>query len=251
MAAVPIRDAKSISDLNVNMSNALTRAAHGLTLSEKRIIAACIAQCDSVPYAELQRQGAWTVRLSAVDYADTFGIGLDAAYEQLQGGANNLFERYIRTVRETRKGPEEYKFRWVGGVKYHKGEGWVELHWWHEVVPHLFGLRKEFVTYKLKQAATLRSIYSWRLFECLKSWSGTGRYSPEIEEFARAMDVPESYTKNFKLMRVRVIEPAVLELMEKNGMLIEWDAKKAGRKVIGLDFRFQQNPQRALELEPI
>lgn len=241
------RDA-ALVNLNVNMSNALTRAAHSLSLAEKRIIAACIAQCDSVPYAELQRERAWTVRLTAMDYAETFDVDLRTAYEQLQGAAETLFNRYIRTVKETRKGTKEYKFRWVGGVEYHTGEGWVELHWWHEVVPHLFGLRKEFVTYKLKQAATLRSIYSWRLFECLKSWSGTGRYSPDIEDFAHAMDVPESYTKNFKLMRVRVIEPAVLELTEKNGMLIEWEAKKAGRKVIGLDFRFQQNPQRALPL---
>jgi len=248
VAAALKRDVALI-DLNVNMSNALTRAAHSLTLSEKRVIAACIAQCDSVPYAELQRQGAWTVRLSAMDYAETFAVDLNTAYEQLQSASANLFERYIRTVRETRKGPEEYRFRWIGGVKYHKGEGWVELHWWHEVVPHLFGLRKEFTTYKLAQASSLRSIYSWRLFECLKSWQGTARYAPDIEEFTQAMDVPASYLANFKTLRTRVIEPAVLELADKNGMLIEWETRKAGRKVIGLVFKFSMSPQQRLPLE--
>jgi plasmid replication initiation protein len=152
-------------------------------------------------------------------------------------------------VRETRKGPKETKFRWVGRVDYHHGEGWISLSWWPDVVPHLFGLRKEFVTYKLKQAATLRSIYSWRLFECLKSWSGTGSYAPSIEEFGQAMDVPESYTKNFKLMRVRVIEPAVLELATKNNLAIEWEARKAGRKVIGLSFKFKIDPQGRLPID--
>ncbi|WP_407605339.1 replication initiation protein, partial [Pseudomonas aeruginosa] len=114
-----------LSGLQVNMSNALTRSAHSLKLSEKRIIAACIAKTDQMPNMEAVKQrGAWLVRLSAIDYAQTFDIGLDAAYEQLQAGAENLFKRYITTTRQTRKGPEIYRFVWVGGVRYHHGEGW-------------------------------------------------------------------------------------------------------------------------------
>lgn len=242
-AATTLDQDAQLVERNVNMSNALTRAAHGLGLAEKRLIASCIAKNDSVKMAEIHRKGAWTVRLSAMEYAETFAIGLDAAYEQLQQASKSLFNRYIRTTRSTPKGPEECQFRWVGSVKYHKGEGWVELHWWHEVVPHLFGLRKEFTSYKLKQTAALRSAYSWRLYECLKSWAATGRYSPSIEDFHRAMDAKDSQRSNFKELRKRVIEPAVAELIEKNGLLIEWETVTQGRKVVGLDFKFRQNPQ--------
>lgn len=238
---------QQLADLQVNMSNALTRSAHSLSLSEKRIVAACIAKTDQVPnMAQVQQRGAWLVRLSAADYAETFGVDMNTAYEQLKGASENLFNRYIRTMRQGRKGMVEYKFRWVGGVRYHDGEGWVELDWWHEVVPHLFGLRAEFTSYKLKQASALRSSYSWRLFEVLQSWQGTGRYQPNIEDFCLAMDVPESYTKNFKEVRRRVIEPAVSELVQKNNMIIIWDTVRAGRKVIGLDFKFRTNPQQRL-----
>lgn len=164
---------------------------------------------------QVRKRGAWLVRLSAADYAEAFDVTLDTAYNQLHDASENLFKRYIRTVRKTRKGIEEYKFRWVGGVRYHKGEGWVELDWWHEVVPHLFGLRAEFTGYKLKQAAALRSAYSWRLFEVLQSWGGTGRYQPSIEAFCKAMDAPDSCTKDFGRLRTRVIEPAVKELVQK------------------------------------
>lgn len=245
-AALKVDQDAQLTERNVNMSNALTRAAHGLGLAEKRLIASCIAKNDSISMAEIHRKGAWSVRLSAMEYAETFGIGLDAAYEQLQQASESLFNRYIRTVRQSKKGPEEYKFRWVGGVKYYKGEGWVELHWWHEVVPHLFGLRKEFTSYKLKQTVALRSAYSWRLYECLKSWAAKGRYTPTIDEFHRAMDSKDSHKKNFKELRRRVIEPAVKELIEKNGLLIEWETITAGRKVIGIDFKFRTNPQTAL-----
>lgn len=236
-----------LSELQVNMSNALTRSAHSLKLSEKRIIAACIAKTDQMPNMEAVKQrGAWLVRLSAIDYAQTFDIGLDAAYEQLQAGAENLFKRYITTTRQTRKGPEIYRFVWVGGVRYHHGEGWIELDWFHEVVPHLFNLKGDFTKYKLKQASALRSAYSWRLFELLQSWQDTGCYQPTIEAFCESMEVPESYQKNFRETRRRVIEPAVQELIEKNNMLITWTTQNAGRKVIGLTFKFQPNPQGSL-----
>ena len=238
---------QQLADLQVNMSNALTRSAHGLTLAEKRIVAACIAKTDQVPnMAQVRQRGAWLVRLSAADYAETFGVDRNTAYEQLKGASENLFSRYIRTMRQGRKGMVEYKFRWVGGVRYHEGEGWVELDWWHEVVPHLFGLRSEFTSYKLKQASALRSAYSWRLFEVLQSWQGTGRYQPSIEDFCLAMDVPDSYKKNFKELRRRVIEPAVVELIQKNNMIVTWTTQNAGRKVIGLDFKFGPNPQQSL-----
>jgi len=236
-----------LSTLQVNMSNALSRSAHGLTLAEKRIIAACIAKTDQLPnMLQAEERGGWKVRLSAADYSETFNVDMNTAYDQLQSASETLFNRYIRMQRKTRKGVEEYKFRWCGSVRYHKGEGWVELDWWHEVVPHLLDLRKEFTSYKLAQASALRSGYSWRLFEVLGSWADKGSYKPTIEEFCVAMDVPESYKKDFKSIRTRVIEPAVAELIGKNNMLIDWDTQRAGRKVIGLVFKFGANPQQKL-----
>ncbi|MCL6468790.1 MAG: replication initiation protein, partial [Ralstonia sp.] len=48
----------ALAERNVTMSNALTRAAHSPTLAEKRLIAACIAKNDSIPFVELRREGA-------------------------------------------------------------------------------------------------------------------------------------------------------------------------------------------------
>ena len=233
-----------LSEMQVNMSNALTRSAHSLNLSEKRIIAACIAKTDQMPgLEEVKRRKAWLVKLTAKDYAETFGVDLNTAYEQLKDGAKNLFQRYIHTTRMTRKGPKVHECRWVGAVHYHEGEGTVELDWWHEVVPHLFGLGEHFTRYKLWQASALRSVYSWRLFELLQSWRSEGRYEVAIEDFCLVMDVPDSYRKNFKEIRTRVIEPAILELTEKNNMTITWQPQNAGRKVIGLVFKFEGETQ--------
>jgi len=150
-------------------------------------------------------------------------------------------------MEETRKGLKERRFHWISGMVYHHGEGWAELNFTPEVAPHLLALRSKFVTYKLKQAAALRSAYSWRLFECLQSWQSTGLWVVGIEEFAHAMDVPDKYRADFTDIRRRVIEPAVAELILKSGLLIEWKTRKAGRKVTGLEFRFTSEDARPRE----
>jgi len=43
-----------------------------------------------------------------------------------------------------------------------------------------------------------------------------------------------------------MIEPAIKELTEKDGWLIQWEPVKTGRKVGSLRFTFMRNPQGSL-----
>lgn len=54
------------------------------------------------------------------------------------------------------------------------------------------------------------------------------------------MEVPDSYLNNFKNLRIRVIEPAIKELVEKDGWKIEFIPEKEGRKVARLHFKFER-----------
>lgn len=236
----------AIADRKVNMANAITRAAHGLSLPEKRFIAAALAKTDSTDARGLMSEQMQTVKLSAMEYAETFGITLDAAYQQLQEGAKELQQPKLIIERPGKRGVIREVRAWIITGKYAKGEGTVEVRWHPDLVPYLFGLRAEFTTYKLKHAAAFRSIYSWRLFECLKSWQGRGRYTPTIEEFQDVMEASPTYRANFKALRERIIEPAVKELREKNGLIVHWTPVKSGRKVTALRFEFEPDPQGTL-----
>jgi plasmid replication initiation protein len=237
----------SIADRNVTMANAITRSAHGLSLAEKRFIAAALAKTDSTDTRGLIDEKFWEVTITAMEYAETFEITLDAAYQQLQAGAKDLQQPKIVVERPGARGKTQKVYRsWTITNTYAPGEGYVKVRWHPDIVPFLFGLRAEFTTYKLKHAAAFRSIFSWRLFECLKSWQGTGHYSPTIEEFQNAMDAAPSARANFKELRLRIIEPAVKELREKNGLIVNWTPVKAGRKVTGLRFEFEPDPQGTL-----
>lgn len=233
---------KPLPERNVNMSNALARAAHGLTLAEKRIISCGLANTDSRSgrsYTQVLVHGGWVVRLAAMDYAETMGIEPKTAYEQLKSAAGTLIKKQwsiVGTKTVTR-------YNWLSRMKYHEGEGWVELEFTHHTAPHLMALGKNFTSYQLQQASALRSIYSWRLLECLQSWKGTGKYSPSVEEFCHAMNAKPSHRKDFGMLRRSIIEPAIRELRDKDGFDVDWKPIKAGRKVTGLEFSFEKSKQ--------
>lgn len=230
----------------VTMSNALTRAGHGLTLAEKRIVAAAVSKLDSrrvLKPGEVPR-----TRITAAEYAETFKVDLDTAYDQLQSAAKQLYNRSITFFESAHKRngkplpPTRVQMRWVGSVKYQDGEGWVELAWWPDLLRHLVGLQAQFTTYQLQQASALRSAYSWKLLELLMRFQSTGKAEYTIEDFKASMDAPPSLS-DFGQVKRRIIEPAVKELTEKDGWLIQWQPIKAGRKVKAIRFTFMRNPQ--------
>lgn len=234
----------------VTMTNALTRAGHGLTLAEKRVVMMAVSKLDS--RRMLLPGTVPTTRITAAEFCGEFGITPDTAYDQLQAAAKSLYNRsltfYDPAFKRNGKAlePTRKTMRWIGRASYQKGEGWVELAWWPELLPFLTGIQKQFTSYQLKQASALRSIYSWRLLELLSRFKSTGKAEYTIEDFCTSMDATEKQRADFNNIKRRIIEPAVKELTEKDGWLIQWEAVKAGRKVKAIRFTFMRNPQGSL-----
>jgi hypothetical protein len=234
----------------ISLSNALTRSAQRLTLAEKRIVSAAVSKLDSP--RRVTRDNLPVTKITAAEYAETFGVDADTAYNQLKAAGDSLGKRQItfyEPLTGKRKTPIRVKMQWVGEAHYHDGEGWIELYWWPRVLPYLTGLGREFTQYQLKQASALRSVYSWRLLELLSQYKDTGWLKISIEEFAHAMEASDKQRQDFAMIRRRMIEPAVKELTDKDGWLIKWAPVKAGRKVTFLRFDFSRNPQGRLVLD--
>jgi plasmid replication initiation protein len=243
--ALSVKEDRSLAERHVTLRNDLVAASHGLkTLAEQRVVKSCAAKLDSVRLD----QGRYKITLSAAEYAETFALDPNTAYEQLKEVSKSLLNRTIRREEQTRRGLKVHLDHWVSGITYHEGEAWVELRFSHEATPYLVALRGNHTTYLLKQAAGLRSIYSWRLLELLMQFKDTGWRQLDVDDFAKAMDAKESHRKNFKDLRRAIIEPAVKELIEKDGWLIEWKPIKAGRKVTALRFEFSRDPQGRLDV---
>ncbi len=241
----------------ITMSNALTRACHGLTLAEKRIVMIAVAKLDSKKRLSTQDHGVLKTRIDAKEYADQFGLELHTAHEQLRDAAKVLYERSITFYVEAhnRKGnfidePAQVSMRWIGSKVLYPEEGVasIQLSWNPELVPHLTGLRKQFTSYQLQQASALRSIYSWKLLELLMRFEKTGWAEYTVEDFAESMGATEKQRANFNNIRRKIIEPAIKELTEKDNWAIELTTIKRGRRIRRLRFDFKRNDQLSLDI---
>jgi plasmid replication initiation protein len=250
-----IEDIIGLNDYNVTMSNKLIRASHSLSLVEKRCVAAIIAKIDSrrgsSSHAHLVEYK--KISLTAIDYADTYSIDIKSAYRDLQKAADNLFERKVSIKSLTPKGQEIVtKFRWVSSATYAKSLGYVELSFTEEIYPHLNALGREFKQYKLKNASSFRSVYSWRLFEYANSWleyctANNKRVSVTIDNLREMLDAPKSYS--YKDFRVRALEPAIKEIKTTSNIEISYDTKKKGRAIHSLNIFVKLSDQLELVLE--
>lgn len=230
--------------LQITMSHALTTAAQGLKLSEKRVMMFAVSKLDSIKSDGGTPAG--LVKLTALEFAEQFGVDSDTAYNQLKSAGKEIRKRCIRLYEPGRKNPIEVEINWLSQAKYCDGEGWIALKFNPDIAPHLLELKEKFTTYKLQQASALRSLYSWRLLEMLSQFESTGWREIDIEEFHHAMEATPKQRENFAAVRRKIIEPAVKELMEKDGWLIQWQPIKTGRKVAKLRFEFKRNPQQRL-----
>jgi plasmid replication initiation protein len=233
-------------ELHVNMSNDLVQAAQGLSLAEKRVVSLCMSKIDSLR----MDAGRFKIKISASEYAETYQLDMNTAYDQLIECGDLLYERSAYVIKKSPKGKLiETKHRWVSACTYHRGEGWIELGFAPEMTPHMVLLRNEFTSYKLKQASMLRSIYSWRLLEIISQFRKTGLYRTSVVDFCKKLEVPETYLSDFGQLKRRVIEPALKELRAKDHWEIEYKMiKNGGRKVTDLEFTFKRNAQQQLPL---
>lgn len=228
---------------DVNMSKVLAKAAHGLSLNQKRLIMYAVSKLDS----RAEQPNQIVVRVTAQEYAKEMGIKPCNAYRDLQDAAEKLFGRYISIAFDTPHGREIEKIHWVSSAKYQTGQGWVELRFTPELSPYISRLTNgNYISYKLHKAIELRSIYSWRLLELFMQWPDTRRLFITLQDFRHALEIPDTYL--YADIRIHCIEKSVKELKEKVNLDIQWEPVKEGRAVKSLKFSWKDVEQLEMKL---
>lgn len=233
-----------LSNYLVAQSNKLVTASYKLSLQENRLILLAISKLDSRKIGSHpdKRIDQSTVAITAKEFSETFGVNSKKVYEELQEATNNLFERKINEI----DGKKTTKMRWVSKIVYHEGEGWVELTFSQDVLPHLTLLRNNFTTFKLISVTGLKSTYSQRIRAMCNMFIDTGMLRIGLEDFRKSLMLPY---KDYSNIRRRVLEPAIKEINAMSDISIVCYAIKRGRAVATLEFHISKNPQRTLDLE--
>lgn len=212
----------------ISKDNALLEASSPLSLDEHRLVLSAIALVDPRQALADKR-----VTITAQVYADSWGLDLKSAYNQLRKAADSL---YSQTIVFHGDG-QQRELRWVQEkVLYTRGAGQVTLVFSDGVLPYLTELRRNFTSYQQRHVRGLKSAHSVRLYELLVRFADKGlRRFATLDDFRLRMDVAGKYA-DYKNLRKRVLDPAVAELCAHTDLDVAYIPIRRGRRVVGLEF---------------
>lgn len=238
---------RPIDKNSVTKSNALSRSYYRFTLHEKRMMEAIISRLHPLR-ADNELQD---IELTASQYAKTYNVPLNHAYDDLKKSATGLMRCIIKTRNEDGKGYTESTL--MLEATYRQSEGRVLCTINPRIVRHLVGLKNKFNSYSLSKTVNFTSTYTWRFYELLVSWARPkketrgifcGWFNVKIDELRLMLGVPESY--NMTRLQVRVFDVVIEELKDKASIQLRINKKKTGRKFTDLEIRFIEDTQLSL-----
>lgn len=154
-------------------------------------------------------------------------------YNAIRSAAYTLLDQKI----EQKVGKTGFKaYTLFSTIEYNNGIIRGEFH--KDLIPFFIIAREKFTKLKLTEYIELPSIYSQSIFGLLKSWSDKNEITIKLSELHTILDSPQSFIKDFRQFRTRVLEKAYKDINEKTSLSYEWEPIKTGRSFSEIKFRF-------------
>jgi len=223
----------------ITKSNSLTKASFTMTLDQKRIVLACIAQITD-PRIEITRDDEFTV--TAQEFSTLFRINLNSAYTQLKEATLSL-QKEVVIIRNPDEKDPNLSLRatnWFSVADYYDGEGKIIVKFNETIIPYVSNLNKGYYTqYGINKIAKLKSAYAIRIYELLICEAYQNKdYEIGVSQLKQMLGLAEKYPSVFEFKRC-VINPAIENIKKTTDItILEVDQRKMGRDVTHLIFKY-------------
>ena len=168
-----------------------------------------------------------------VDFCKVCGIDKENGknYADLKRTIKELADKSIWVTLENGK---ETLIRWIERPYIdHKG-GTIEIKLDELMRPYLLQLKERFTAYSLYFTLAMKSKYSIRIYELLKSYEYLSGCTIEVDELKKMINA-EKYTM-YKDFRVNVLDVSLHEINEYSDIAVSYEIEKQGRKVDKIKF---------------
>jgi plasmid replication initiation protein len=128
----------------------------------------------------------------------------------------------------------ETTLAWIDKVTINKNSGSVIIKIDNDMKPYLLQLKERFTSYELLYTLAMKSQYSVRMYELLKSYEWKHGQTFQIEELKRIL-LAENYTL-FPDFKRYVLDISMREINELSDITVTYEIIKEGRKYAKLDF---------------
>lgn len=171
------------------------------------------------------------VKFNISEYCDVCGIKKSGReYERIKQAIKNVRDKSYWIKNDD----EEILFTWIDTAKLKKYET-VELVLSEALKPYLLELSKSFTKFELINVLCLRSKYSIRLYQILKSYLWLGKWEVETDRFREIMYLGDKYPQYKELQR-NVISNSLREINKYTDLEVKFSTKKQGRSIGKLRF---------------
>lgn len=188
-------------------------------------------RANGVPY---QLEYTFNIR----DYCKVCGIDYDNGknYADVKATLKKLSDRSMWLTFPDNPN-EEVLCRWLSKARITKRSGTAHIRIDEDLAPFLFDLGRKFTQYQLYNILAMKSAFSVRMYEILKSYAFQRTKIFDLDEFKRLLmvDGVKSY-QNYKDFRKKVLEVSEKEINENTDLHIQYTPICRGRKVIKISF---------------
>lgn len=223
----------AVRDNTVTKANALIqRSRFSLSVQQQKIVLYLISQIT--PYDEDFK----LYEFSIVEFCKLVGIDYENGknYLNLKQAIKDIADKSI-WIKLT--DGRETLVRWIEKPYINERIGMIQIRLDKDMKPFLLQLKENFTSYELIYTLRMRSKYSIRLYELIKSI-----HFHELEEYTKRYTVDELKTlldaniyKNYRDFHHRALKPAVEEINLYTDKTLSYEAVTRGKKVIAIEFK--------------
>lgn len=212
----------------VTKSNKLIYGHFDLTLTQQKLIItlSSMVQPKDMEFKE------YTLKIK--DFMHLLGITDQSKYKEVPKITKDLMKKVL----EIQEGNDILQLSWLASARYKKHEGEVVLKFAPDLKPYLLQIKEFYTSYKLSNILDLKSKYSIRLYEILKSnqYKKQKFFEISLMELKKMLGADTSAYNLYANFKNRILNPSNEELKEKTDIYFEYDEIKEGRKVVKLKF---------------
>lgn len=154
------------------------------------------------------------------------------------GQTYNYIREIIKELRSKnlviKNGDVELICGWIESSKYDNSTGIIQISLSKDLKPYLLELKKNFTEYSLNNILSMKSKYSIRMYELLKSFEYLGTISLDIDTL-KANLYATQYSR-WSDVKNKVIDVSVMEINRFTDIKVSYTVKKSGKKIQYVNF---------------
>lgn len=211
----------------VKANEIIQKARYDLNITELKTFAYIVSKIK--PTDEMNQEYVITIK----EYCQVCGI------DYKNGGNYQFIKKNLKSLRDKSfwlmdENGVETTVGWLQKARINKGSGKIVVKFDEDIQKYVIGLFENFTQYSLLSTLPMKSSYSFRMFELLKSYAFANEHTFDVQELKKLLGA-EHYS-NFKDFRKKVIEIAIKEINTYTDIEVSWQPITKGRKVIEVKF---------------